>query len=522
MVPAQRIALLVLSLLAVLPYQRVASNGFVFDDYAYVVDNPAISGGLKAENIRWAFTSLGYQANWHPLTWLSHMADLSLFGLTASGPHLVNLAFHAANSLLLFLVLRAMTGATGRPFVVAALFATHPLHVESVAWIAERKDLLSTFFFLLALAAYRTYVHRPSLARSLTLAGLFVLGLLAKPMVVTLPFVLLLLDYWPLGRLRSGRYALLLREKAPLFVLSAASCVVTVIAQRQGQALVTMQAYPLATRLENAAVSYVSYLGKTMWPHPLSVFYPHLKEGIPPLQVVAPLVFLIAATGAAVWFGRGRGYLPVGWFWFVGTLVPVIGLVQVGSQALADRYTYLPLVGIFLVFVWGAAEGAGRLHLPRGAAAFGTAALVATLMALSWRQTAYWQDHLTLFGHAVAVDPNNALARNNLGHTFMKQGRFEEARTQFIQALLVSPDSYPALNNLGLILSNLGRPHAAIPFLQHAIGVNPQATDAYMTLGMVYVGLRDKQAAFGVYRAIQALDPAKASRLLLFVNTLPG
>jgi tetratricopeptide (TPR) repeat protein len=511
-----------LLLAALLPYLRVAGNGFVFDDFGYVLENERVRAGLTVENVRWAFTAFE-MANWHPLTWLSHLADVSLFDIDAGRHHLVSLALHAVNTLLLCLALLRLTGARWRSFTVAALFAVHPLHVESVAWIAERKDLLSALFFLLALVAYDGYARRPSLPRYLGLCGWFCLALLAKPMVVTLPFVLLLLDSWPLGRGGVGgrSFAALLLEKVPLFALSAASAVVTVLAQRQGEAIGTLQSYSAVVRLENAAVSYARYLGKTLWPSPLSAFYRHPGGAIPAVQVGGALLLLLAATALALALARRRGYVPVGWLWFGGMLVPVIGILQVGSQAMADRYTYLPLVGVFLLLAWGGADLAARLRFPRGGLALAVAAALAALMAISWRQVGYWRDDIALFGHAVAVDPDNGLARNNLGHALNKRWRFREAEEQFREALRVYPDFYDALNNLGLVLSNLGRPREAIPVLQHAIRVKPRAAEAYVTLGLVFVGQRDRGAALGAYQALRAVDPKRAADLLQFVNTLP-
>ncbi len=363
---------LVLATLTV--YWQVGNYEFVnFDDDKYIIENFHVQKGLTRDSVIWAFTAT-HVSNWHPLTWLSHMLDFQLYGLNPSGHHLTNVFFHLVNTLLLFLVLKLMTGALWRSGLVAALFAVHPLHVESVVWVAERKDVLSTLFWMLTLWAYLGYTKRPGVKRYLVILLAFALGLMAKPMLVTLPFVLLLLDYWPLKRIELGQSAIglpaasqpstiankpgaqafrLLLEKTPMFVLAAVSSVVTFIVQKSGGAVGALETYPFKIRMANALLSYVIYLKKMIWPQNLAVFYPHPGQSLPMWQAAGAGLLLVVVSIAVIRAGRRYPYLPVGWLWYVGTLVPVIGLVQVGDQAMADRYTYVSLIGLFIVVAWG-------------------------------------------------------------------------------------------------------------------------------------------------------------------------
>ncbi|HPC48095.1 MAG TPA: hypothetical protein PLW83_08605, partial [Deltaproteobacteria bacterium] len=413
-----------------------------FDDPPYVTHNPHVLKGITAEGFRWAFTSV-YGSNWHPLTWISHMLDVELFGMNAGMHHLTNTLLHALNSVLLFLVLEAATKARGKSALVALLFAVHPLHVESVAWVAERKDVLSTFFGMLATAAYIAYANRPSAWRYLVVAIAFVLGLMAKPMLVTLPLVLIILDFWPLERiLPDGKrpdaaarpeggmprlpLSRLILEKAPLFALSAASSAVTVYAQYTGGSVRTLDEIPLYQRTANAIVSYVMYLVKTAVPSGLAAFYP-FPEAIPAAKVIACGVFLAGVTAAAWALRKRRPYLIAGWLWYVVTLVPVIGLVQVGRQSMADRYTYLPLVGIFVIVVWGADDVLKRFTRSTKPAAALAAIGLAVLMTATYFQVGVWKDSTALFSHAVAVTQGNYIAHYNLGCELQKQGDTGEA-----------------------------------------------------------------------------------------------
>jgi tetratricopeptide (TPR) repeat protein len=482
-------------------YWPVHQAGFTnFDDDVYVTDNPQVLQGLTSSGLRWAFTTF-HACNWHPVTWLSHMADCSLFGENAAALHWVNLGFHLANTLLLLLLLWRMTGAVWRSGFVAALFALHPLHVESVAWIAERKDVLSAFFGFLTLLAYVRYAQKSKLQcpQSKIWYGLalicFVLGLLSKPMLVTFPFVMLLFDYWPLQRLmratkdsklktqESTLKALLplLREKLPFFTLSAASCAVTFWAQKTGGAVVPMKEVPFANRMGIAAVAYVAYLGKAFWPTRLAVPYPFVLN-FPAMKVALALVVLLGATVMAFLAARRAPYVLTGWLWFVGTLVPVIGLVQVGSQAMADRYTYVPLIGVFVMVSWGAVEFTTgwrwqRMMLPLLAAMALAGCFVCTRL-----QVGYWRNNLTLFSHTLRATENNPVAEQCFGFALALSGKEREAVQHFDAALRLWPDYQPALLDRGIALMLEGRTDEAIADFQEAIRRQPNSEKAWYQL----------------------------------------
>ncbi len=411
-----------------------------YDDDLYVTSNVHVQSGLEWDTVVWAFTTHD-ASNWHPLTWLSHALDFQIFGLNPTGPHVVNLLLHALNVVLLFWALWRATGFINRSAMVAALFALHPVNVQSVVWIAERKNLLSMLFFLLALGAYRWYASAPRVGRYAVVAFLFALGLMVKPQVITLPFVLLLWDYWPLQRMSLSAssqpkksFAWLAWEKLPLLFLSAASAVVTLLAHRAGQA---MKWYPLAMRLANAIVSYTRYVGMAMWPAHLALFYPH-PLSLTLWEVLAALVFLCGITMLVV-RGRGRGYLLVGWSWFLITLLPMIGIVQVGTQALADRYAYLPFIGLFLMIVWSAADWANRRHISESLRAVASVALLAALSADTHRQLDYWHDSVTLWTHTLAVTRGNYIAEVDLGAALLTQGNPTQAMEHFRAAAAIDP-----------------------------------------------------------------------------------
>jgi len=454
----------------------------VYDDDQYLTGNPRVQSGLSAEGVAWAFTTT-HAANWHPLTWLSHMLDVELFGMDPGAHHRVNVAFHAANTLLLFLVLLRMTAAPGRSAFVAALFAVHPLHVESVAWVAERKDLLCAFFWFLALGAYARYAARPVLKRYLPVLLLFALALLSKPMAVTLPFVFLLLDFWPLGRASSPAGILrLLPEKIPLFVLTAASCAVTLVAQQQGGALAPLRALAPGVRLAHALVAYAAYLGKTLWPASLAVFYPHPGIAPPAWKVAGAILLLAALSALAVWRRDRSPWILTGWLWFLGTLVPVIGLVQVGEQAIADRYTYLPLVGIFLALAWELPEIARRCNLPGRALQAGAVLVLLPLAVASWVQTGYWKNGETLFEHTLRASPENWLAEVTLGAFREEEGKIDEAIAHYRNGLRLKPDFPFGHNNLGAILMRRGQVEEAIPHFREAVRILPDYLEAQYNL----------------------------------------
>ena len=446
------VALLVLATAAL--YFRVIHYPFCsYDDSVYVTANRHVQSGLRWETVQWAFSTYD-AANWHPVTWLSHALDYQLFYLDPSGHHGTNVILHIVNVVLLFWVLQSSTGFAGRSLMVAALFALHPINVESVAWVAERKNLLSMLFFLLALAAYRWYAERPQIARYLVCALMFMLGLMSKPQVITLPFVLLLWDYWPLRRLAArrslianGEWRWLVLEKLPLFVISAASAVVTLRAQRAGGAIALFR-IPLAIRLANAALSYARYLEDAIWPSRLAVFYPHPLGAALRWPAVVSAVGLLMITVVVVQ-GRERRYLFVGWFWFVGTLVPMIGLVQVGTQAMADRYAYLPFIGLYLMVCWGVAELVQRRRLPRLALPVVSFAVLVALMVVTYRQIGYWQDDVALWSHAAQVTRGNYVAEDNLGEALVDEGRMEDAMPHFFRAVAILPADPTGNLNIG-------------------------------------------------------------------------
>jgi len=501
-----------------------------FDDHHYITENPHLQAGLTPKNVIWAFTTT-HASNWHPLTWLSHTLDCQLYGLNPSGHHLTSVLLHLANTLLLFLVLRRMTGALWRSGFVAALFALHPLHVESVAWVAERKDVLSTLFWMLTIWAYCRYVSRPVLIRYLLIALFFTLGLMAKPMLVTLPLVLLLLDYWPLGRLQIGgshsAHNLLVEvsdtgkqkkssalrlvlEKFPLFALAAISSVVTLIAQQRGGALGSVDLYPIKIRVANAFISYVSYMGKMIWPHHLTVYYPYPRSALPIWQAAGAALILICVSIAIMRASRQQPYLSVGWLWYLVTLVPVIGLVQVGTQAMADRYTYVPLIGLFIIIAWGFPDLLEKWRHRRIGLDLLAGAVLLISMICTWKQLHHWRNSITLWQHALSVTQNNYLAHENLGIAFAEQGMFEEAIAQQRKATQIMPNSAEAHNNLAVALAQQGRFTEAVTHYYEVLRLRPDTAEAHNNLGNAMVELGKIEAAVDHYlRAIQ-LEPQYA------------
>ena len=512
---------LLLVLATFVVYRPVLRNGFIsYDDDRYVTDNPQVQAGLKSTTVSWAFTTFE-QANWHPLSWISHALDWQLFRLNPSGHHFTSLIFHCVNVLLLFLILCWFTGSTFRSALVAALFAVHPLNVESVAWVAERKTLLSMMFFLLAVAAYGWYVKKPGITRYLLVALLFAAGLMSKPMVITLPLVLLLLDDWPLGRLRwaessnltkfaprAESFRKLCLEKLPLLLLSVGSAVVTMLAQRAGGAVVSTHRVPFLLRIGNAMVSYALYLKKMVWPSNLAILYPY-PQSLPLLEIGAAAAVL-AILSAAVWSQRRTSrYLAVGWLWYLGTLVPMIGLVQVGNQAMADRYAYLPLIGPFLMIVWGLGDWAKRRSINAGVLA---AASVAAVLALSWVthvQLSYWHDDYRLWTHTLAVNPHNYVAENNFGLALARQGRREEAAAHFRTAAALAPEDATSQLNLGVYAQEQGDAQQAILRYQRVLqlAADPQLrASAYANLGTIYFANRDYPRAKEYFDAALRLN----------------
>jgi protein O-mannosyl-transferase len=478
-------------------FGRTVGHDFVnYDDQNYVYENPKIIGGLSMAGVVWAFTHIHAQ-NWHPLTTISHMLDCQLFGLKAGGHHFTNVVLHTIAVVLLFLVLRQMTGALWRSAFVAAVFAIHPLRVESVAWVAERKDVLSGVFFMLIIGAYIRYVRAPSSWRYLAVAFLLGLGLMTKPILVTVPLVLLLLDYWPLNRwpnrssgqskVRSrwlGGLSILpdvMVEKIPLLALSAGSVVATLIAQKQ--AIGWIEQLPLRWRLNNAILSYILYAWQMVWPVKLAVFYPHPEDRLPLWEVVLAFAALIAATGGAVALRKRNPYIVTGWLWYMIMLLPVIGVIQVGWQGRADRYTYLPQIGLYILIAWAIADLTGWWRHQREI--LGTAAVfvLGAFGSLAWIQTSYWRNSETLWSHALAVTPQNDVAENNLGIISMQRGRLEEAISRFETAIQLRPENAPAHQNLAKAFLQKGQVEAAIEHYRRFLELDPDQAETRNILG---------------------------------------
>jgi tetratricopeptide (TPR) repeat protein len=475
-------------------YAQVLHFDFVtYDDPDYVTANPHVLAGLTREGIAWAFRS-GFAGNWFPLTWLSHMLDVSLAGLDAGRHHFTNLWLHALSTLLWFALLQRLTGARGRSALVAFLFGLHPLHVESVAWVAERKDVLSGLFWPLTLWAYAAYAARPAMWRYLAALCLFCLGLMAKPMLVTLPLVLLLLDRWPLQR------GTKLLEKLPFFAASLAVSVVTFQVHREIGAAATLNLIPLAMRLENSLISYRVYLLQMLWPANLAVFYPYPQGSLAIPGAIAGVVLAAITVFAMRAFPR-RPYLTIGWLWYVVTLLPVIGLVQVGAQAHADRYTYIPMIGLAIALVWGAAEALEPR--PRFQPAL-AAAVYLVCLALTWQQVQYWRDSISLYRHAIAATDENYVARYNLAGVLENRGDLAEAAAQLRETVRIRPRFAPAYSELGQVLAKLGQPDQALPELQQAKSLQPELTDIDLRLGTVLGTLgRAEQAAAAFAEAVR-------------------
>jgi hypothetical protein len=497
------------------------ATGFEFshyDDLTYYTDNAHVQAGLSWNGLVWAF-STSTASNWHPLTWLSLMmdADLGRGASDAWTPHFTNILFHAADAVLLFLLLLRMTNAKGRSLFVAGLFAVHPLNVESVAWVAERKNGLSMFFFLASLLAYARYVEESKVQgpKSKVFFGAslaaFALALMSKPMVVTLPFVLLLLDVWPLGRIskfkiQNSNLKSLALEKWPFFLLSALACMVTFLVQQHGNAVQSEAHFPLSGRIENAFVSYARYLGKMFWPVNLSVFYPHPGRW-PASQTLPAVALVLLVSFGAVGRARKNPYLPVGWFWFLGTLVPVIGLVQVGAQAMADRYAYLPLIGIFIALVWGGFDLLSRARFPRAAFFLAGGIILIASAVAARQQLSFWQNDGTLFGHALAVTAKNVQAEITFGVYLEKINQPQEAAKHYRSALAIDPDEKNAHYNLGNILDDAGQPENSIREYRAAIQSDPRFLPAIYNLALLLERLGRRDEAIAEFQAALQIKP---------------
>jgi tetratricopeptide (TPR) repeat protein len=539
------IAYFVLIAGTMLVFLQVRNFDFInYDDPSYVYENQRVLNGLTSDSIAWAFTAVR-SSNWHPLTWLSLMFDCHLFGPDPGLIHLVNLFLHLVNTLLLFSVLKKMTGSLWPSAFVAAAFALHPMHVESVAWIAERKDVLSTLFLLLTLSAYASYVRRGGTGRYLLAMLLFALGLMAKPMLVTLPFLLLLADYWPLNRFdpqtvkASGRrhrkaahshdnrtilYRIII-EKVPFLVLAVVSSVITFIVQRGGGGMAKIDVLPFGDRVANAFLSYARYIGKMFLPEDLAVFYPFDAGATHSWQVAVCVLLLLVVTILVIRFGRDRKYLPFGWFWFVGTLVPVIGLVQVGKQAIADRYTYIPYIGLFIMMAWGLPELLSKLRYRRIFLSVSAAVALTALGICTYKQTSYWSNSTVLFSRAIEVTQDNDVAYNNRGSAYCKLGRWQEAASDFGQVIRIKPDYAKAYNNLGAAYGQLGRRQEAMDSYMQAIKLNPDFAEARYNLAGELAAKGRYEEAVEQYRTVMKLKPNWPdcmNNLALLIATRPG
>ena len=510
-------------------YWQVRNHEFVnFDDSEYITENRHAQAGLTWKGIIWAFTTT-HASNWHPLTWLSHMLDCQIYGLNAGGHHLTSLLLHIVNTLLLFVVLNRLTGALWRSAFVAALFALHPLHVESVAWVAERKDVLSTFFWMLTMWAYIRYTERPGLNRYLLILLPFALGLMAKPMLVTLPFVLLLMDYWPLGRLQLNSLSSLwgkragvrgaLWEKVPLFALAAGSSVVTFLVQQGGGALQSLDVLPFKIRIANTLVTYISYIVKMIWPLDLAVFYPH--PGMWPIwQVLGAGLLLVCISVLLIRAARRRPYLAVGWLWYLGTLVPVIGVVQVGAQSMADRYTYVPLIGLFIIIAWGVFDlnkyspspggrglGGGGGKLLRLVLAICTGVALLVFAICTWLQVGHWQNSIALFQHTLGVTENNYLAHYNLGKAYGEIGHFKEEFEAYQEAIRINPRLAKAHYNIGVLFGRMGNYQEELQAYKQAIHLKPDHAKAYCNLGVAHAQMGHYSKAIWAFKEALRLNP---------------
>jgi protein O-mannosyl-transferase len=527
--PAASVGVVLLLVVATfVAYAPAFHHGFIsYDDDRYVTDNAHVRGGLRGADIRWAFTTFE-QANWHPLTWISHQLDCQLFQLNPAGHHFTSTLLQAIDAALLFLILQWFTGATWRSGIVAGLFAVHPINVESVAWVAERKTLLSMLFLLLAMAAYGWYVRKPNIGRYAAVTVLFAAGLMSKPMVITLPFILLLLDYWPLGRMRvvSGEsrgenwgeqafapqtesFAKLCVEKIPLLLLAAGSAAITMFVQRAGGAVVSSHRVSLGLRIGNAVVSYALYLKKMLWPSELAIIYPY-PHALPGWQVGAAAALLVAVSLVVLRYRAGR-YLVTGWLWYLGTLVPMIGLVQVGNQAMADRYAYLPLIGVFVMIVWAAGDWVKVHPVTAKYAAVIVGGVVAVLCWTTRAQLSYWESDYRLWSHALKINPRNFVAENNLGLALIRQGRRDEAIPHFREAAAIEPGDPTSQLNLGIYAQEQRDIPQAVARYAEVLRLTTDAqlrASAYANLGSIYFGAHDYTRAKENFEAVLRLDRA--------------
>ena len=518
-----------LLLLVFLAYYPILNSDFTnYDDSSYVTSNNHVKSGLSTQSIKWAFSTF-YSYNWHPLTWISHMLDVELFGLDPMWHHLNNLLLHIVNTLLLFALFEKLTGATWKSLCLAGLFALHPLHVESVAWVAERKDVLSTFFLFLAMLTYLEYTRIPKGVTYGLCTLLFILGLMAKPMLVTFPFVLLLMDYWPLKRLHRGisdidranglspkmSLPYLVLEKVPLLLIAIGSSIVTYLAQKKGGAVYGDSS--LIVNAGQALVSYVKYALKMLWPSKLAAFYPYNPAATSGWQIVLAIISLLIVSALVIHMAKRFPYLAAGWLWYLITFLPVIGFVRIGQHAMADRYTYIPLVGLFVVVVWGIEDLAKRLHTGRAVLA-GLMIVVFTLCSvLTNQQTKKWHDSVTLFSHALEVTENNWLAHKNLGSVLAQQGKLEEALFNYSESLRIWPEPLAYVSQAWLYL-RVDNYEKAIDACKNSIAMSPDNDKAHFILGVSYISLKDYPSAIAEYHFLKDSNSSYATQLLNFLN----
>ncbi len=517
-------AFLLLTTIAV--YWPSVNHEFInYDDPEYVTRNAHVGTGFTYENIRWAFTTT-LMGNWNPVTWLSHMADSEIYGLDPRGHHLTNIILHCLNTILLFIILNRITGNLWRSFFVAAIFALHPLRVESVAWVAERKDVLSAFFFMTALLAYTLYVERPGIIRYLLIMASFTVGLMAKPMLVTFPAVLLLLDYWPLERLRIGwrgsppsslglsdlpvmkslpSFSIFL-EKLPFFLISAVFSMIAIHAQKDAKALLSVPAHPVMLRLSNALLAYMNYLGKTFWPQDLAVLYP-LPGQVPISHAILAFIFLGCLSVLSIWLSRRSPFLVTGWLWFLGTLVPVIGLIQVGLQAMADRYTYIPSIGLSILAVWGVAEGTKKLRHRSLVIIVSSCVIMLWLIITTRSQLKYWENSIALFTHTLEVTENNYVAHTNLGDALDKRGRYNEAIHHYGESLRIKPDDAFVYDKLATDLDIVGRLDDAVAYYRMSLQLEPGNAKVHNNLGITLIRQGNASEAVKQFKLAVQLAP---------------
>ena len=506
----------------IVTYIPVIHSDFVgYDDELYVTENIHVQEGFTCSGLKWAFTT-SHSGNWHPLTWLSHMLDCELYGLNPAGHHWTQVEFHIVNTVLLFFILFKMTGALFKSAFVSAIFALHPLHVESVAWVSERKDVLSTFFGFMMIFAYHRYVKSSCLKNYLLIIIFLSLGLMAKPMLVTFPFVLLLLDYWPLRRLQfknnrisetggvtcfgfQGLLRLIL-EKIPLLIPVVISCILTFLAQKSEGAVKALDAIPLKSRVANALVSYINYVFKAVWPSKLAVFYPHPGNTLPEWQIFGSALLIAVAILLAIRESRKYPYLPVGLFWYLGTLIPVIGLVQVGNQAMADRYTYIPLIGFFIIIAWGFSDLLAKWHYRKIVLSVSAVIVLSGFTAKTFFQTRHWKNGITLFENAIKVTKNNYKSQNNLG-TALASVDIDKAISHYKAALRMKPDYAVALYNLGNVLIKKGKVDEAIDHYQKALHIKPDYVEVLNNLGNAFFKKKDYDKALFYFTKAFKMNP---------------